>query len=84
MDQPTSPTGQAEPPAAPEILGAVPWHDDIDPFAPVGPPAPCTDCHIPVVRLETGAIRSTERDMEVDRVACSRASDGYHHLPDVL
>lgn len=51
--------------------------------APVGPPAPCTACHIPVVRLETGAIRSIERDMEIDRVRCQVASDKHHHLPDV-
>ena len=85
MCKPTSPTGPADTPsAAPAILGHVTWRDDVGLLEPVGPPAPCTDCGIPVVRLATGAIRSTERDMEIDRVACEVASDGYHHLPDVL
>lgn len=81
MHQPTSPTGPAEtPPAAPTLLGYVSCHDN----APIGPPAPCTACGIPVVRQVTGAIRSTERDMEIDRVRCEVASDKRHHLPDVL
>lgn len=81
MHQPTSPTGLAD---TPEIRDYGTWRDNAGSFAPVGPPAPCTYCGIPVVRLVSAAIRSDGRDMEIDRVRCETSSDGYHHLPDVL